>query len=135
MTTSKVKKEEALILALIERWAEAVRSEDIDTVVQQHSSDILMFDLPGPVQIEGIKAYRKSWNPLFRWIRGSGRFELRDIRVTAGRDVAFATTLLDCRGKESGTKLEKIAGRLTFGFRKIDGEWLVTHEHHSEPSA
>jgi ketosteroid isomerase-like protein len=24
--------------------------------------------------------------------------------------------------------------RLTVGFRKVDGNWRITHEHHSEPA-
>ncbi len=54
--------------------------------------------------------------------------------VTAGRDVAFATAIGRCGDLSSG-KLEKLEFRLTMGFRKIDGRWRITHEHHSLPAA
>jgi uncharacterized protein (TIGR02246 family) len=127
-------KGEAEIRDLIESWSRAVRTEDVDGVLANHSSEILMFDLPGPVQLKGIKAYEKSWPPLFAWIRGSGAFDLSEINVTAGDDVAFATALIHCHGTQAHGKQVQIEGRLTIGLRKINSQWTVMHEHHSEPS-
>jgi PhnB protein len=48
-----------------------------------------------------------------------------------GDDVAFCHSL----NRISGTKTEKsdIWFRHTLGFRKIGGEWKITHEHESVP--
>jgi ketosteroid isomerase-like protein len=35
---------------------------------------------------------------------------------------------------EAEGESETLTVRLTICFRRIDGEWMVTHEHHSEPS-
>ena len=121
------------IRALIERWTAAVRAGDIDGIMAHHAPDILMFDLPGPVQLKGAVAYRASWTPLFNWIKDGG-FDLSEIAVTAGADVAFATALIHCRGTDGNGNKVTTEGRLTVGLRKIAGQWTVTHEHHSEPS-
>ncbi|CAN5852957.1 hypothetical protein BH20PSE1_BH20PSE1_12400 [soil metagenome] len=126
--------DEAEIRNLIESWAKAVRAENLKDVLANHSSKILMFDLPGPTQLKGIDAYKESWPPLFTWFQGSGAFDPRELNITAGTDVAFATALIHCRGTEAiGEKVE-LEVRLTVGLRKIDGQWTVMHEHHSEPS-
>jgi ketosteroid isomerase-like protein len=41
--------------------------------------------------LKGIDAYKKCWLALFDWIRNGGGFDLSEVTVTAGDDVAFAT--------------------------------------------
>jgi ketosteroid isomerase-like protein len=122
------------ILALIRAWEAAVVAHDIDAVLAHHADDLLMFDVVGPERLQGIEAYRQSWNDqFFPWHAGpQRRFELRDIDVRAGDTAAFATALLDCAGMESG-KPVAFTLRLTLGFEKRGGEWTVVHEHHSQP--
>jgi uncharacterized protein (TIGR02246 family) len=132
--SNKRSKDKAELHELIERWVRAIRAEDLDGILANHSSEILMFDLPGPVQLKGIDAYKNSWLPLFDWIRGGGAFDLSEVTITAGDDVAFATALIHCLGTDANGRKVVTEGRLTIGLRKIDGQWVVMHEHHSEPS-
>ena len=64
--------------------------------------------------------------------RRTGRFELVDLKVSAGADVAFATALLECAGTEDGKKVA-FTLRLTIGLDKQNEEWIIVHEHHSQP--
>jgi len=129
-----ISKNESDIRNLINNWLTGIRNRNLDEILPSHSSDILMFDLPGPVQLRGIDAYKKSWYPLFMWLREAGAFDLSEINITAGEDVAFATALIHCKGTEASGEPAEVLGRLTIGLRKTDGQWIVTHEHHSEPS-
>lgn len=123
------------IRRLVERWAQAVHAGDLDAVVADHAADIVMFDVPPPNQgVRGIDAYRATWPPFFEWQRRGAIFEVTDLEVTAGDDVAFAHALLRCGmpadlDKDPGSRL-----RLTIGLRKEGGRWVVTHEHHSFPA-
>jgi ketosteroid isomerase-like protein len=93
---SRVTDEQA-IRNLITRWAEAVHAEDLDTVVADHDPDIVMFDVPPPYDgVRGMQAYRDSWPPFFEWQRQGAVFEIVELDVTAGDDVAFAHALLRC---------------------------------------
>ena len=126
--------DESAIRKLIEDWSAAVRRKDYDGIVEWHSRDILMFDVPGPFQSIGIDAYRKTWDLFFGWMSQPPKFEFSDVRITAGADVAFATARGTCFGPDgSGTPAE-LDFRLTMGLRKIAGEWIVEHEHHSVPA-
>jgi ketosteroid isomerase-like protein len=118
---------------LLERWSAAVRAQDIDGVTRHHARDILMFDVVEPRQIAGIDAYKAAWlDQFFPWNETTRTFDLSEINVTSGDAVAFATALLDCAGVEGGETVS-FKLRLTVGFEKRDGQWMVTHEHHSEP--
>ena len=123
--------DETQIRTLIERWAEAVHTGDLPTVLADHAEDIVMFDVPPPDQgVRGIDAYRQAWPPFFAWQQHAS-FDIATLEVSAGSDVAFAYALLRCGTPEDLAQTPQSRLRLTIGLRKTDGRWVVTHEHHS----
>ena len=126
---------EAEIRRLIEDWAKAVRAKDMQGVLARHTDDVVMFDVPPPVVVKGIDAYRETWPPFFRWQQeAEGSFDLVSLDITAGDDVAFATAVLRCGSKAELRKDNTPRLRLTIGLRKENGAWRIAHEHHSFPS-
>jgi len=126
--------DEAAIRGQITRWVEAIQAQDLEGVLAEHDPNIVQFDVPPPYNgIRGIDAYRDTWPPFFEWISQGAQVELLELDVVAGADVAFAYGLLRC-----GTAADFAANpdnrlRMTVGLRKIDGRWVVAHEHHSFP--
>ncbi len=49
-----------------------------------------MFDVPPPLQSRGLDEYRKTWDLFFSCYRPSHAFDIDEIAITAGDDVAFA---------------------------------------------
>lgn len=122
---------ETQIRALLDRWAKAVHAGDMDGVLAGHADDIVMFDVPPPQRgVRGIDAYEQTWPPFFEWQAQGAVFEIVELDVTAGSDVAFAYALLRC-GKPEAIGEQRL--RLTVGLRKSAEAWVVTHEHHSFP--
>jgi ketosteroid isomerase-like protein len=117
---------EAEIRRMLDDWSAAVRAHDLAGAVRGRSGDIVMFDVPAPLQARGIDAYRDTWTLYFR-DPGSRRFALHETRIMAGEDVAWVHAILQC------TTDAEPAGRLTMGLRRVDGRWVVEHEHHSFP--
>jgi SnoaL-like domain len=65
------------IRTLIEHWAAAVHSGDMNGVLADHSEDIVMFDVPPPYDgVRGIDAYRQTWPPFFEWQARGASFEV-----------------------------------------------------------
>jgi len=126
--------DEAVIRDVIESWARAVRARDMDGVLANHSPDLLMFDVPPPMQSVGIEAYKKTWDLFYAWSRDPIVFDIIEMNITAGQDVAFATALMRCSGIEKNREEIELSFRVTIGLRKIEGRWTVTHEHHSIPA-
>lgn len=125
---------EEQIRTLIEGWAVAAHTGDLNTVVADHAADIVMFDVPPPYEgVRGIDAYRETWPPFFEWQAQGASFEIESLDITAGDDVAFAQALLKCGMPEEFVTNPQNRLRLTLGLRKENGKWVVTHEHHSFP--
>jgi uncharacterized protein (TIGR02246 family) len=125
--------DEAEIRALIERWARAAHDGDLDSVLADHADDIVMFDVPPPYDgVRGIEAYRATWPPFFEWQKRAS-FDIVELEVTAGTEVAFAWALLVCGTAPDLEKNPANRLRVTMGLRKQSGRWVVTHEHHSFP--
>ena len=118
------------ITALVTRWADAVHRGEIDAVLADHTEDIVMFDVPPPHRgARGLAAYRATWPPFLAWQRDGAVFEIDELAVTAGTDVAYAFALMRCGKPDNGVLDARL--RLTLGLRREDGRWMVAHEHHS----
>lgn len=128
------KSDEAAIVDLVENWAKAVRARKLDGILAHHSPDIVMFDVPPPLQSKGIEKYEKTWDLFFSWAQDSGVFDIVEMSVTAGDDVAFVIAIMRCAGWEPTGEKTELRFRLTIGLRKLDGQWVVMHEHHSLPA-
>jgi ketosteroid isomerase-like protein len=116
---------EAQIRALITGWAKAVRDKDLGGILARHTTDILMFDVVMPFQSRGMEGYRKAWELFCKYSPGGeGSFELNELEIAAGDQAAYATATI---------QVFKESVRLTLGMKKVDGEWLIAHEHHSAP--
>jgi uncharacterized protein (TIGR02246 family) len=126
--------DEAEIRNLIENWARAVRAKDLDGILAHHSPEMLMFDVPPPIQSKGIEAYRKTWDVFFSWFQDSGVFDIEEMEITAGEDVAFVTALMRCGGTDVNGEKVELQFRLTIGLCKLKGRWTIMHEHHSIPA-
>lgn len=117
--------DEEKIRKLIEEWAAAVRIGDLEKIISNHTDDMVMFDVPPPLQSKGLKAYAQTWDLFFQYSpKGEGSFNLSELEITASDSVAFAHALIGIMGSQA---------RLTIGLRKVDGQWYIAHEHHSYP--
>jgi len=67
---------------------------------------------------------------MIRW-----SLNIKDIDITEGTDVAFVAALMRCAGTEKDGERIELEFRLTIGLRKIGGQWMVLHEHHSIPAS
>jgi ketosteroid isomerase-like protein len=119
------------IREIIEAWADGVRRHDFTDILANHARDIVMFDLPPPLQLQGIEEYKKTWDLFFQFHRPSQAFDIEELTITAGSDVAFAVAIMRCG---TGAVSSGFLFRLTIGLRNINGIWSVTHEHHSLPA-
>jgi uncharacterized protein (TIGR02246 family) len=124
---------EAQIRALIDDRAKAIRAKDIQASLAKYAPDVLLFDIVNPLQWVGADAARKRSAAWFSSFQGPIGYELHDLSIAAGDDVAFAHSLNRVNAtRTDGRKLD-MWWRATICYRKIDGEWMVTHEHASVP--
>ena len=126
--------DENAVRDLVEDWARAVRPRDMKAVRANHSPNIVMFDVPSPLESLGIDAHRQTWEGFFSWAGNPVVFDFSKMEVTAGGNVAHVVALMRCAGAVKGGERLKLEFRLTMGPRKIKGQWIIEHEHHSIPA-
>ena len=124
---------EAELRSQLEDWAHAVRAKDIDRIFTHYASDIVAFDAIAQLQFKGADAYRKHWETCMTMCPGPMIFELHELQVTAGDDLALVHGLNRCGG--TGPDGKEMSGwmRMTTCLRKQHGKWQIVHEHFSAP--
>jgi uncharacterized protein (TIGR02246 family) len=126
--------DEAMIRELVEDWARAVRARDFDGILAHHSAEMLMFDVPPPLESKGINAYRETLDLFYSAQPDPIAFDIQRMDIVAGADVAFVAALMRCAEKGDHSERINLDFRLTIGLRKINGRWIILHEHHSVPA-
>ena len=125
--------DEAEIKRVIEGCVEAFRAKDLDGVMSIYAPEIVTFDVVPPLQYVGVDAMRKRWEEAFSKFSGPVGYEIADLSITVGQDMAFthsfnrASATLPT-GQQVGTWV-----RWTACWRKIGGQWLLVHDQVSVP--
>lgn len=90
--------EQERVRELMEGWAAAARSKNIQALIAHYHPDVVAFDAVTRLQYRGIDEYRKQWELGFSMTSGPMIFELRDLQITAAGELAFCHGLLRCGG-------------------------------------
>ena len=124
---------ETMVRRQIDRLCEAMAAKDLAALKALYTTDVVSFDVLPPLQHVGAEAKLTKPARAFADFRELV-YEVRDLTVTADDEVAYAHgfgrvsgTLVD------GTRSDGIWVRDTFCFRRIDGDWLIAHDHVSLP--
>lgn len=125
--------DEAAVRQRIDGLVDAVRAMDLDAVRRFFADDVVSFDIVPPLRHVGVAAKTRNWRDVFTVYQPPMGYEIHDLTVTVGGDVAFAHSL----NRISGTLRNGAANdgwvRWTGCFEKIDGEWFIAHDQVSVP--
>jgi len=110
--------------------------KDVDTVTSYYVPDesLLVFDVIPPRQYVGAKSYRKNWEDFFARIPGPiVTCEISELSIMTDVKLGFSHSVLHLVWNDKDGKKVEITLRVTDGYRKIGGKWLIVHEHVSVP--
>jgi uncharacterized protein (TIGR02246 family) len=125
--------DEAKIRQQVDKIVEGLRAKDLEGLKQLYATDVVSFDIEPPLQHVGIEAKLKNWAKVFTFFQDV-TYEVRDLTLTVGDDVAFGHGFGRLSGTlKNGTATSGMWVRVTFCFRKIDGNWLIAHDQVSVP--
>ncbi len=134
MTTEKDKTADVeKIRTLLGKWEDAIRAKDSHRLTSGFANDVVLFDLVEPLEYDGTAALRERAEEWLASFQGPIDYEIKDLRIMTGEDLAFCHSLNHVKG--TSTEGEKIDmwWRATLCFRRAGGNWLVLHEHSSVP--
>jgi uncharacterized protein (TIGR02246 family) len=121
------------IRTLIEDRVQAIDDKDIEALMAKVAPGVVSFDALPPLQRIGPEAIRTRLREWFGGYDGPIGYEVRDVRITAGDDIAFAHFLYHVTGRMTNGNEVDMWVRTTMGLQKTDGAWVISHEHNSVP--
>lgn len=125
--------DEAKIRQQAAKIVEGLRAKDLDGLKQLYAADVVSFDVEPPLQHVGVEAKLENWAKVFMFFQDVN-YEVRDLTLTVGDEVAFGHGFGRLSGTlKNGTATSGMWVRVTFCFRKIDGDWLIAHDQVSVP--
>lgn len=121
MTTSNTAEIE--IRAVLEAWAAATRQNQEEHILRNHAEDLVIFDVLPPMKYESAESYRRSWEEWQPNTQGEAVFNLENLTITSGNEVAFAHSFIRCGGTlaDGGTFEDLSACNILLE----EGEWVV----------
>lgn len=125
---------EASIRQRLQAWAKAVSARDIGGTMSLYAPDVVSFDINPPLQYAGAGNKRQAWLKVFTAYPGPLSYEVSDPHVMAQGDLAFVHSLNHVRGTLANGHASDMWVRWTACLRRIDGVWLVVHDHVSVPA-
>ncbi len=129
-------KDEKQIRALVKKWTVAFQAKDVDGVMALYhrSPKLVAFDVVPPLQYVGWDAYQKNYEEFFAMFEGPLRAEVSDFTLAISGDLAYSHNTERVTGTmKSGEQVEVVL-RVTDIYRKVQGKWVVVHEHVSVPA-
>lgn len=97
------------IRAAIEDWAGALRRKDAGRVLSHGTQDCVIYSLAPPLKASdadpgGLEQWFSTW-------KGPLGYQLQDLEISSGGDIAFATALAHLSGeKQDGAKVSLCTG-------------------------
>ena len=132
MSTTSSARDETEIRDRIDRWTRALHAQDLDALMALYAPDTVVFDVTPPHRVVGRDQYRRNFE---RWFAEMPtiEYEAHELAVQTGGDVAFCHALGHVQATRSNGERADYWVRVTVGFEKRNGEWLMTHDHVSMP--
>lgn len=127
--------DKAAIQALESKFQTAFNAKDINAIMALYTpgESLIVFDASPPRQYTGWDDYKKDWKHFFAAIPGPVDFKLTDLEITVGGDVAYSHSIQHVTGTDKAGKKTELTVRVTDGYKKVNGQWLISHEHVSVP--
>jgi len=125
---------EAQIRKLEDQFAAAVPTKNVDRIMANYvkSPKLVVFDVIPPRQYTGWDAYHKDWEGFLGGCKDAPKIDISDLQIEAGADYGFGSSIqhFTCTGANGPIDFTV---RVSDGYRKLKGKWLIAHEHVSVP--
>jgi len=134
MTTATVTTAGEQIRALLNERAAAITARDARRAVAHYAPEVVSFSLAPPLRYggdevrdpAGIEVWFQTWD-------GPIGYDIGDVVIEAGDDVAFCHGLTHMTGTKTDGERVDLWFRSTVGLRRTAAGWRITHEHDSTP--
>lgn len=121
-------------------WRETFESQDVDAMMSFYVPDIYTYDLMAAPEPDGLKmafdgeaVWRQNWVTFFEMFEDDLRVTIEDLTVYQSGDIATVRGLTRLQGTLTSGQYVDMWARETNVLRRINGTWLIVHDHVSVP--
>jgi ketosteroid isomerase-like protein len=127
--------DEAEIRAMEAAMIKAYAAKDLDKGLAGYLQDetLFIFDAIPPRQYVGIKAWRADNEGFVALFQGPLKAEMSDLSITTNGKLGFGHNIQRFSGTDKNGKPIDLTFRVSDGYKKIKGKWMIVEEHLSFP--
>lgn len=123
---------------VLEKYKRAIFERDMESFLTIYDENVHIYDCWAKWESKGISLWRENVVNWFNGMREEGellKVDVRDVTLEENTNLAFVHCAITfaAYNEKSEEKLRQITNRFTFGLKKVNGFWLITHEHSSLP--
>lgn len=118
---------------LIAERVAAVHAKDPEPLAARQAPEVITFNVLPPLRSIGKAAVVEQTQSWFDSYAGDIGYEVMELHVDADGDIGFCSFLYHVTGTlQSGAEADMWV-RATLCCRRVEGFWLITHDHESTP--
>lgn len=121
------------VLKTLQDCFDAISAKDPKKIIAHYAADAIIFDAKPPMQTRGAVAWRHTWEACLPYFPDKFKFELKDVHVHVGSDMAFAHFLMRIVTQDPKHNAAQTWMRGTSCLKKQQSKWKIIHEHGSLP--
>lgn len=121
------------LLALHQDWFDRTAAKDLDGLMSHIADDVVSYEHETPLRYLGVDRVREVCEHGIHATDGAVGWDVPDLKILARGDIAVAWGLNRVRAERPEGGADESWSRGTRVFRKVDGSWLMIHQHVSCP--
>ncbi|MFT4956142.1 MAG: ketosteroid isomerase-like protein [Brevundimonas sp.] len=121
-------------------WRETFERQDVEGMMSFYVPEIYSYDLMAAPEADGLKLafdgediWRRNWVAFFDMFEDDLEVTIENLTVYQSGDIATVRGLTRLQGTMTSGQYVDMWSRETNVLRRIDGAWLVVHDHVSVP--
>lgn len=123
---------------VLENYKTAIYEKDVEKFLFLYAPEIHIYDCWGNWECKGISSWKENVEVWFNGLSEDGvllKVDFHDLVVEENTYLAFVhcAVTFAAHQVETGKILRQMTNRFTYGLKKVNGTWLITHEHSSLP--
>lgn len=123
---------------VLENYKTAVYEKNVEKFLSIYAPEMHIYDCWGNWESKGISSWKENVVEWFNGLSEEGvllKVDFNDLVVEENSSLALVhcAVTFAAHQEKSGEKLRQMTNRFTFGLKKVNKSWLITHEHSSLP--
>jgi uncharacterized protein (TIGR02246 family) len=119
--------------ALVAERVDAVHAKNPGPLADAQAPDVILFNTLPPLHQTGKEALIEQTKAWFSAYSSDIGYEVEQLHVDADGDLGFCSFLYHVSGTLAAGGDVDMWVRATLCCRRVDGRWLITHDHESVP--